>query len=145
MSVELRVALTTNAEFIYRVIETTMRGYVEKTWGSFKEETTRKNVAELIAAQEYAILQFEGQDIGALSVQRSPTHIQLNQLFILPPYQNRGFGTRIVRELAREAREAGKPLRLRVLAVNPARMLYEREGFKVVSTTPERIYMELAV
>jgi hypothetical protein len=30
------------------------------------------------------------------------------------------------------------------LAVNPAaRRLYEREGFRVTSTTPERVYMEL--
>lgn len=44
-----------------------------------------------------------------------------------------------------EARQAGKPVRLRLLAVNPARRLYEREGFRVSSTTPERIYMELPV
>jgi hypothetical protein len=28
--------------------------------------------------------------------------------------------------------------------VNPVRRLYEREGFRVVSTTPERLYMELS-
>jgi ribosomal protein S18 acetylase RimI-like enzyme len=63
-------------------------------------------------------------------------------MYILPSHQNRGIGTRLVRELAREAKESGRPLRLRVLSVNPARRLYEREGFQVTSTTPERIFME---
>ncbi len=46
-------------------------------------------------------------------------------------------------DLIAEAKAAGKPLRLRVLSVDPARRLYEREGFRVTSSTPERFYMEL--
>jgi hypothetical protein len=41
-----------------------------------------------------------------------------------------------------EAREANLPIRLRVLAVNPAKALYERLGFVVVEMTPERQFME---
>jgi hypothetical protein len=37
----LRDASASDAEFIYRVIERTMRGYVEKTWGLFNEEYNR--------------------------------------------------------------------------------------------------------
>lgn len=67
------------------------------------------------------------------------------QIYIAPAHQNRGIGTSLIRELAREARGSGKPLRLRLLSVNPARRLYEREGFKVTLVTPERIFMELQV
>jgi hypothetical protein len=49
-------------------------------------------------------------------VVRHPDFIQLNQLFILPQYQNNGIGTR---------------------------RLYERLGFRVSLITPERVYMEL--
>lgn len=52
-------------------------------------------------------------------------------------------GTSILRDLIREGRQAGKPVRLRIIAVNPVKRLYEREGFRVTSTTPERIHMEL--
>jgi GNAT superfamily N-acetyltransferase len=78
-----------------------------------------------------------------LSVERLADRIKLQQIYILPSHQNHGIGTSILRELIREARQAGKRLKLRLLAVNPVRRLYEREGFHVVSTTPERIYMEL--
>ena len=119
----LRQAAAADADFVYRVVEATMRHYVEQTWGSFSEELSRKGMGELVA----------------------PDHIELAQLFILPSHQNRGIGTSILRSIMQEARQAGKPVRLRLLAVNPARRLYEREGFRVSSTTPERIYMELPV
>ena len=122
-----------------------MRGYVEQIWGSFSEEYNRKDIARSIASGIYSIIEWEGQDIGALAVERHPTHIQLTQIFIVPSHQNRGIGTALIRELAREAKESRKPLRLLVLSVNPARRLYEREGFRVTSVTPERVFMELPV
>lgn len=142
-AIALRQAKITDAEFIYRVVETTMRVYVEQIWGSFSEDYNRKNVAESLASGIYSVIQYEGQDIGALAVERHATHIQLTQLYIVPSHQNRGIGTALIRELAREAKESSRPLRLRVLSVNPARRLYEREGFRVTSTTPERVFMEL--
>lgn len=141
--IEFRKATPGDAEFAYRVLETTMRGYVEETWGAFNVADNRKAVAERIAAQTCSVIRCEGADIGMLCVERHPTHIQLDQLFILPAHQNKGIGTRIVRDLAREAGDAGKPVRLRVLAVNPARKLYEREGFRVTMSTLQRVYMEL--
>ena len=141
----LRKASAVDADFMYRVIEITMRTYVEHTWGRFSEELSRKGVADMIGAGTASIIQFEGADIGVLSVVRHVEHILLEQLYILPSHQNRGLGTSIVRAVVDEARRARKPVRLRLLAVNPVRRLYEREGFRVSSTTPERIYMELRV
>ena len=141
--ITFRVATTADAEFIYRVVEVTMRSYVEQIWGSFSEEYNRKNIVETIAAKNYSIIEYHGEDIGAISIERHPDFIQLTQIFILPSHQNRGIGTTLVRELARESRQSGKPVRLRVLRTNPARRLYEREGFQVSSVTPERLYMEL--
>jgi GNAT superfamily N-acetyltransferase len=139
----LRRATLSDADFVYRVMEATMRRYVEQTWGSFSEELTRRDVAGVIASGHCSIIEFEGADIGVLTVERLDDRIKLGQLYILPSHQNRGICTSILRELIREARQAGKRLKLRLLRVNPVRRLYEREGFRVVSTTPERIYMEL--
>jgi ribosomal protein S18 acetylase RimI-like enzyme len=139
----LRQATTADAEFIYRLVEATMRSYVEQIWGSFSEEYNRRNIAETIAAKSYSIIEYQGENVGAISIERHPDFTQLTQLFILPSRQNRGIGTTLVRELARESRQSGKPVRLRVLRTNPARRLYEREGFQVSSETPERVYMEL--
>lgn len=142
--VRLRAATMADADFVCRVSEATMRGYVEQAWGKFDPQANRKALSEKIAAGHCSIIIYRQADAGILSVQRLASHLQLDQVFVLPEYQNRGIGTSLVRALAREAGEAGKPLRLRVLNVNPARKLYEREGFRVTSSTPERTYMELA-
>jgi ribosomal protein S18 acetylase RimI-like enzyme len=144
-SVGLRQASQADADFIYRLVEVTMRSYVERIWGSFSEAYNRQNIAETIAAKNYSIVQCGEEDVGAISVERHPEFIQLSQLYILPQHQNKGIGTSLVRELASEARNSRRPLRLRVLQSNPARRLYERLGFRVSSVTPERVYMELTI
>jgi len=76
-SVALRPASPADADFIYRLVEVTMRSYVEQTWGSFSEELNRRNIAETIAARNYSIIQCRGEDIGAISVERHPDFIKL--------------------------------------------------------------------
>lgn len=139
----LRPALHRDVEFVVGVVETTMRAHIERTWGAFKPEDVRQRSVAAIEARTCSVIQWQAEDAGILTILREPTHIQLEQIFILPPYQNKGIGTHLIREAAREASAAGKPLRLRVLAVNPARRLYEREGFAITAATPERFFMEL--
>ena len=119
-----------------------MRGYVERTWGSFDEAAARANVANMIATGTYAIVTSAGADIGVLHVERDWGDIWLAHLLLLPEHQGQGIGTQLLRELKREAAEARKPLRLRVLTVNPARRLYEREGFTAFTATLGRTYMQ---
>jgi ribosomal protein S18 acetylase RimI-like enzyme len=143
IQLRLREATVADSDFIYQVVESTMRSYVEQVWGSFSEDYNRRNIAEAISMRSYSIIVIEERDVGALAVERCDTHIQLTQLYVIPAYQNRGIGTTLVRKLISEAKDLGKPLRLRVLSSNPARRLYEREGFRVTSTTPERFFMEI--
>jgi ribosomal protein S18 acetylase RimI-like enzyme len=80
--------------------------------------------------------------VGAIAVERHDTHIQIEDLYILEEFQNQGIGTSIILDLIAEARQSDKPVRLRVLSSSPAKLLYERLGFVVVQTTPERYFME---
>ena len=138
----LRPATGSDVELVCRITERTMRAYIEQTWGRFDERAIRENAAKAIAAGSYAIIQREGADIGLLHVERDRGDIWLAHLFVLPEHQGQGIGTYFLHELKREAAGTRKPLRLRVLAVNPARRLYEREGFTTFTTTPGRIYMQ---
>ena len=75
-------------------------------------------------------------------MRRQSDEIRLFRVFLLPSVQNRGIGTRLVRDLLDEAAAAGLPLRLRVLRVNPARRLYERLGFVLSGETETHFTME---
>ncbi len=79
---------------------------------------------------------------SAIAVERHATHTQVEDLYILPEFQNQGIGTAIILDIIEEAHQDCKPVRLRVLTSSPAKVLYERLGFVVVHIEPERYFME---
>jgi len=140
--VSLRPATAADAEFACDTTRQTMREYTVATWGEWKEDDAQRRVAENIAAGETRIIELDGVPIGIQTVKREPDCIRLLQLFIRPGHQNRGIGSKLIRQLLDQARAEGLPLRLRVLRVNPAFALYRRLGFRVVQEAPERFFME---
>ena len=65
----------------------------------------------------------------------------MNELLVLPEFQNRGFGTELLEREIRRARAAGLPLRLHTLRLNTAVRLFERHGFVVTSRGD--VYLDL--
>lgn len=135
-------ALASDATYLYALVERTMRNYVEATWGAWREAETRDTLRKAAAEGRYRLIHVAGEVVGAVSVDRLATHIQLEQLYVAPEHQRRGIGTTIVRDILAEGATLKLPVRLRVLAVNPAHRLYCRLGFVVTDTTPERLFME---
>ncbi len=139
---KIRPATQADLSFAYRVLETTMRGHVEAIWGKWDEAAAREAVLEDVRMARSRIIEVDGEPAGLMRLDELPTHLQIEQLFLLPEHQRGGLGTSIVESAQVQARAMNLPLRLRVLRVNPARALYERLGFKIVQQTPERFFME---
>ena len=139
--IALRRASSSDSEFAYEA-SLTIRQYVELTWGSWSEADGRARTASDAKAGRSQIVQLASVPVGLLCVDTFETHIQLDQLYIIPPYQRRGIGAHVLRMVLADARSRRLPVRLRVLQVNPARRFYEHHGFRVVSETPERFFME---
>ena len=91
------------------------------------------------------IIELDSQPVGLLRVDQAESHVQLEQLFVLPAFQRQGVGAAVLQQVLSRARNAGVPVRLRVLRVNPAARFYARHGFRVVSESRERFYMESAL
>jgi ribosomal protein S18 acetylase RimI-like enzyme len=142
--VQLTQAGASDDRFLYQLVERTMRGYVEATWGAWRESETRNTLSRAAAEGRYCLIHVGGEVVGAVSVERRDTHIQLEQLYVAPEHQRRGIGTTVVSDILAEADSLKLPVRLRVLAVNPAQRLYARLGFTVTDRTPERVFMERA-
>jgi GNAT superfamily N-acetyltransferase len=142
--ITLRRASLADSEFAYEVVCKTIRPYAEQTFGIWQEAQVRAMLASNIDAGVTKIIMAGATPLGILTVQESESHVQLDQLFVLPRYQRHGIGTELVRGVLQRARQLGVPVRLRVLRVNPAKRLYDRLGFFVTAEEPQRFYMQSA-
>lgn len=141
-NLDLHPMTSADSDYLYQLAETTFRHYVEEVFGEWNEQASRKYYRTALAAGEIQAVFENDIRVGVVSILRPPTHIQLELLLVEPDHQNRGIGTAIIRELFKQALESARPVRLRVLASNPARKLYQRLGFVVTETTKERYFME---
>ncbi|AOW14172.1 hypothetical protein LPB72_06380 [Hydrogenophaga crassostreae] len=139
----LRPSAAIDAPFVFSTIEETMREHVIATWGRWDGSRVRHEAAKLSCSNAAQITEVAEQPAGLVVVERLQTHIQLEQLLILPAYQRKGIGRVLIVDLAQEAQARSIPVCLRLLAVNPARSFYEKLGFRVTASTPERFFMAL--
>lgn len=137
-------------EFLYDLCRSTMERYVIAAWGEWCDEIVRSQLLDGLKANAFNSIFIDSPNeglrqrsrVGAIAVERHDTHIQIEDLYILEEFQNQGIGTSIILDIIAEAHQSDKPVRLRVLSSSSAKLLYERLGFVVVQTTPERYFME---
>jgi ribosomal protein S18 acetylase RimI-like enzyme len=142
-SVCLRAAVPADSHFAYLVLEQTMRGYAEATWGEWHDDRAREEMRVAASDGRSEIIEVDGERAGFLrAVLHEGSHLELDKLFVLPAHQRQGIGTKVLVAVLARAQAAGLPVRLRVLCVNPAKALYERHGFGVTAQDPIRFFME---
>jgi ribosomal protein S18 acetylase RimI-like enzyme len=128
----LRLAITSDSEFCYQVHKAAMSGYVAAIWG-WDEEVQRGYHDRAFNPGRWQIISVDGANAGVIGVDYRPGEIYLSRIELLPGYQGRGIGARLVQELLNEAGRRGQELALDVLAVNQrARALYQRLGLREV-------------
>lgn len=138
----LRQASVDDAPLFYRVIDQTMHEFIVATWGAWDESRVQRESREDSSSSNAQVIQVGNVAVGVFLVERLITHIQLEQIYLLPEYQGLGIGTALLNSLIAEAVQSKVPVRLRVLAVNPAKSFYKRFGFVVTEATPDFFFME---
>lgn len=127
----LRQATDDDFDFLYHLHVATMKEYVEAVYG-WDDAFQERYFKERFDPTPCQIVVVEGRDIGMVRVAESEGELYIDNIHILPEYQNRGIGTAILKDIQRSAEERGLPVALQVLRGNPARRLYERLGFAAV-------------
>jgi ribosomal protein S18 acetylase RimI-like enzyme len=141
VSYELRPATWADYPFLYALHVATMKPYVTQVWG-WDEQGQAERFREHFDPSRLRIVVVDDQQAGVLEVVGRPAELFLANLRILPRFQGQGWGTRILRDLLRQAQDAGVPMTLQVLRVNQgARRLYERLGLRVIEETPTHYRM----
>jgi ribosomal protein S18 acetylase RimI-like enzyme len=139
-----RIAEPSDAAFAYEVREKAMREYEEAAWGRWDVLRVQKQIENDIAANKLNIVEIDLHKVGVMRVDEHPTHMHIDQLFLLPEYQNRGIGTKLVQDVLRSAQVKNLSVKLWVFQVNPARRLYQRLGFQVVEQTSASLHLQSA-
>jgi ribosomal protein S18 acetylase RimI-like enzyme len=138
MQVTFRSIKIQDIEFLWNLNNLVMKDYVTQTWG-WDEDWQRQYFVKNFDKNNGEILVFDNADIGFYRVIEKQNETFLVSILILPEFQNKGIGTKLIQDLILLKT---KPIRLQVLKVNPAQNLYKRLGFKQVSETETHLIMK---
>lgn len=138
--IAFRPACYQDYDFLYQLHITTMKDYVDKTWG-WNDDFQQKMFKENFEPDKLKVITFDKKDIGIIVVENSDKDVFLRVIEILPKYQNKGIGRCIIQDMLDKAKNANKVVFLYVLKVNPAQNLYKSLGFEIVSETTTHYIM----
>ncbi|WDU79740.1 GNAT family N-acetyltransferase [Lysinibacillus sp. G01H] len=150
MKVELKSITKDDEPFLYEVYASSRRKEID-SWGWSAEQIQRFLEMQWCAQQtsyrqqfphaSHCIITSDEQYVGRLLTEDLPERLHIIDISILPSFQGNGVGSYLISNLRQKAKEENKPVILQVLHTNPARNLYERLGFHVVST--DELYLKM--
>lgn len=96
---------------------------------------------------DHQIIFLQKRPVGRMLIKRSEDAFQIIDISLLPEARNTGIGAHLISKLLKEAAAVGKPVKLHVMAGNPARRLYERLGFIRIeeqsTNSGNQVYLEM--
>ncbi|MGI8555991.1 MAG: GNAT family N-acetyltransferase [Pyrinomonadaceae bacterium] len=129
-TIKLRVATPEDYDFLYALHCTTMRDYIEETWG-WDEVWQQNHFKQHFQPEANQIILLNGCEVGRIEMGCNENGVRIGNIQILPANQSKGVGSHVILNIVRQAQQQKQPVTLQVLKVNPARRLYERLGFVV--------------
>ncbi|WP_262265964.1 GNAT family N-acetyltransferase [Microvirga yunnanensis] len=121
MSVDLRAAQPDNYRFAFQLYATTIKPYAS-AWTTWDDEDQEAHFAMLWRADDTRIIVLDGRkDVGWLEARRTGSEVFLKQLYVAPPHQRQGIGSRGVRKLLDEWRGTATSMAVFVLRTTPPR------------------------
>jgi ribosomal protein S18 acetylase RimI-like enzyme len=129
--VNIRPVTKNDYYFYYYARKETVKEYIEKTHGwdtKVQKENHRKYFN--FNMQNKHIIELECKKIGLLNYVEEIDCIEVDQIFILPKYQNKGIGSTILTEIINTGKNKKKPIIPGVLKSNiKAQKFYKKLGF----------------
>lgn len=137
---ELRPAEDADVESIAELRAVTMRPDLERI-GRFDPDRVRERLRNGFAAEHTWIIEVEGAFAGCVALRPDVDAHWLEHFYLDPRWQGKGIGSAVLGRLLERCDREHLVVRVNVLHGSPARRLYERHGFTVVTETPVDIFM----
>lgn len=140
----LRRAEEADQRFLFEVVRTAMQPVYEASGQVVaSDDEAFVEFQEKFNAEDVSVIQYEGIDVGRLRVIRTPEHIFVGGIHLLPEYQGLGIGSSVLTTLIEEAENTLTPIILEVRDVNiKAAALYEKLGFVEQQQRDNMLIME---
>lgn len=147
----LRAASPDDAAFLCRVYASTRAEelsaleWTDDQKGAFLRmqfEAQHRYYQENYPSSSFDVVLVDGRPAGRLYVARWPEELRVIDVALLPEFRRRGIGTSLLRGLLEEAQGRGLPVRIHVERFNPALVLYERLGFRVLEDRGVYLFLE---
>ena len=148
---ELRPATDGERDFIFEVYASTRADEMDALgWPSRQREAFLRMQFEAREAHYrqhhpeafFQIIVVDGAAVGAICVDRRENRLQIVDIALLAAYRDNGLGSRVLQAIVDEAAKRALPVRLHVLAGNPAVRLYRRLGFNAIAEDGVHVLME---
>jgi GNAT superfamily N-acetyltransferase len=142
MRIALVPAASGDDEFARETYYATMRWIIERLFG-WNQAEQDASFASQFRPDDARLIMMDDQRVGWIQTEQSSSAVTLHQFYVVPALQRRGIGTQVLRMVIREARDQGKPLKVAVVKISPAKALYDRHGFRVTHEDEYKYYMSL--
>jgi len=140
----LRAATEADHPFLWTLAREANRDVVTRQFGGWDDVWQRRRFESKLPGSAYRIVSWEPTSVGAIWSVEHDDHFFIQQLLVLPVFQNRGIGSQLLRGECAAARAVGKGVRLHTLKMNRAVTFYLRHGFVVTGRDDTFIDMQLA-
>ena len=144
MEIRFRKCEYDDLEFILKLKELGMKWYYEKTYGwdiNFQRERTKREIEKFIDTLKIIIV--DDKDIGVLNFFEDNNELVIGLIIINPDYQRKKIATTIINDCINTAKKENKTIRISTYKYNPAKILYERLGFKQYSEDDTHVYLHI--
>lgn len=138
---DLRPVAESEEAELFEIHRAAFRSHISQLWG-WDERWQRSNFAAELASSTTSAIRLDARIVGYIQLRDEGNRIYVQNIALLPDFQSRGIGTRLMKELQTKAAARGVPLELGVFRTNgPARRFYERLGFERTRDTETHTQM----
>lgn len=141
-AVSLRTAAAGDRLFLERVYAESRADELSATsWTDAEKEVFCRD--QFAAQDQYYLLHYPqcerlvilnaGQPVGRLYLDRRPAEVRIVDIALLTAERGKGLGGHLMRRVLADAQKADLPVKIHVERTNPARRLYDRLGFQLVT------------
>lgn len=140
MNLSLRKAEASDYDFLLELRNITMNAHIKNAGLEAVQESHKERIHYHYDSAR--IIMMDNLSIGLLKLVKEPQLWTLVQIQLMPEFQGKGLGERLIKSVLDAASAYSVSVKLSVYKCNPAYRLYQRLGFVVYEETDNTFEMK---